>query len=136
MPGADQYKVKDFIDAIPGTGGIISTIAAKVGCAWNTAQKYIQKHPTVARAYADECEKIGDLAETALFTALRSENERDENGKVVRVIKPAEPWAVKFYLTTKARGRGYVLKREVEIAGKDGGPIRLTWGEPIIEPDE
>ena len=112
------YHTEQFIKAIPGTGGIISTIANRVGCDWHTAKKYIVNHPTVARAYQDECEKIGDLAETGLYTALRAETERDESGKVIRVIKPAEPWAVKFYLTTKARSRGYVLKQEVELSGE------------------
>ena len=33
----NSYTAQTFIDAIPGTGGIVSAIARKVGCEWNTA---------------------------------------------------------------------------------------------------
>jgi len=130
VPGANQYKASDFIDAIPGTGGIISAIASKVPCAWHTAKKYIVNYPTVARAYDDECQKIGDMAESGLYRALRTV--KDKKGTVT---KEGEPWAIKFYLTTKARDRGYVVKQELDVTS-GGEPIKLTWGEPIIEPDE
>ena len=97
-----NYTAKQFIAAIPDTGGIITTIAKKVGCDWHTAKKYIDNHPSVARAYADECEKIGDLAERGLFKAIKTEDLS----------------AIKFYLTTKARGRGYAFKHEVEHSGE------------------
>ena len=115
-----NYTAQQFIDAIPNSGGIITAIAQRVGCAWHTAQKYILAMPTVAQAYQDEVEKIGDLAETTLIKSIR-------DGDVS---------SAKFYLTTKARGRGYVMKTETEITGKDGGPIKLTWadGTPVTEP--
>ena len=110
MPGANQYKAQQFIDAIPGSGGIITTIAKRVGCDWHTAKKYIDEYATVKQAYQDEVEKIGDLAETTLIKSIR-------DGDVS---------SAKFYLTTKARGRGYVQKTETEITGKDGGPIGIV----------
>ena len=95
----DHYKAQDFIDAIPGTGGIISAIAKKVGCAWHTVRKYIDTYPTINRAYQDECEKILDLAESKLIEAI---NERD--GPMIR-----------YYLSTKGKTRGY--SERLEIAG-------------------
>jgi hypothetical protein len=35
--GKNKYTAEQFIKAIPGTGGIISAIARKVDCEWNTA---------------------------------------------------------------------------------------------------
>ena len=107
MGKPNQYKAQEFIDAIPGTGGIITTIAKRVGCAWHTAAKYIQEYATVKRAYDDETETIADLAEVGLIKALKA-----EDGSMIR-----------FYLTTKARHRGYVVKQEMEVTGKDGGPL-------------
>ncbi len=40
----ENYKVADFEPHIKGSGGIISTIAAKVGCEWNTAEKWIKNN--------------------------------------------------------------------------------------------
>jgi hypothetical protein len=53
-----NYTAAQFIAAIPGTGGIITTIAARIPCAWHTAKKYIEKWPTVKQAYDDECNKV------------------------------------------------------------------------------
>ena len=61
---ASKHRVQDFIDAIPGTAGIISTIAKKVGCSWHTAKRYIETYPTIAQAYADECAVVLDFAES------------------------------------------------------------------------
>ena len=57
------YTAEQFIKAIPGSGGIISTIARRVGCGWHTARDYVDKHPSVKQAYDDECEAVLDLAE-------------------------------------------------------------------------
>lgn len=99
MAGNNQYRAADFIDAIPGTGGIISTIARKVGCSWHTAKKYIVEYATVAQAYADECEGITDLAEST----------------VIRAIKDGDVSAAKWYLTMKGKERGYVDRQELDV---------------------
>ena len=99
MAGARQYKAQQFIDAIKGSGGIVSTIAARVGCAWHTAKKYIDTYPTVAKAYADETEGILDLAEST----------------VIRGIKDGDQTSAKWYLTMKGTRRGYVPKQQLQI---------------------
>jgi hypothetical protein len=96
MAGADQYRAADFIAAIPGSGGIVTTIAKRVGCAWHTAKKYIDGYPTVKRIYDDECEGVLDLAEV----------------KLIEAIKGGELAAIKYYLSTKGKGRGYTERVE------------------------
>ena len=116
---ANGYKAQDFIERIPGSGGIISTIAKRVGCSWHTAKKYCTEYATVAQAYVDECEGITDLAESTVLKAIR-------DGDVS---------AAKWYLTTKAKDRGYAERRE--ISGPDGGPVdvELRWPDGrIAEP--
>ena len=109
-----QYTAQDFIDAIPGTGGIVSAIARKVGCEWNTARKWIDNYPTVKQAYDNECESVLDLAETT----------------VLRNIKEGDSADAKWYLTKKGKHRGY--SDRVELTGADGGDLRikLSWGDP------
>lgn len=101
--GKELYTAKQFIEAIPGTGGIISKIAERVDCTWHTAKKYIDNYATVQQAYDDECERILDLAESAL----------------IKSISEQQAWAVKYILSTKGKNRGYVERQE--ITGKDGG---------------
>jgi len=65
------YTVQQFIKAIPGSGGIIATIAERVGCSWNTAKKYVDTKPTVSEVYQDECERIDDMAVSIVLKAIR-----------------------------------------------------------------
>jgi len=107
----NHYLAQQFIDAIPGTGGIITAIAKKVGCDWHTAKKYIDTYATVGQAYQDECEKVLDLAES----------------KVIEMIHASDGQMVRYYLSTKGKRRGYTERQE--ITGADGGEvhIRVTY---------
>jgi len=71
MPGAAQFTAKQFITAIPGSGGIIAVIAKRVGCDWHTAKRYIRLYPTINQAYEDECAGVDDLAESTVIKAIR-----------------------------------------------------------------
>ena len=110
MPGANQFKAQDFIEAIPGTGGIISTISKRVGCSWHTAKKYITKFPTVAKVYRDECEAITDMAELT----------------IIKAIKGNDAQTAKWYLTMKGRDRGYAVTQRQEITGRIE-IVELEW---------
>ena len=116
MPGANQFKAQQFIDAIPGSGGIITTIAKRVGCSWHTAKKYVAEFATVAQAYVDECEKVLDAAESVI---------------VGDIVENKDTQTAKWYLTMKGGGRGYAPKQKLEHTGADGGP--LLFKEVIVE---
>jgi hypothetical protein len=111
--GNGLYTAEQFIKAIPGTGGIIGKIADRVGCDWHTAKKYIFKHPTITQAYTNEKERIKDTAET----------------KLIEQIEDGQMWAIKYYLSTQGKDRGYVERQEV--TGSDGGPIQFS--EVVVE---
>jgi len=65
-----KYTAQQFIDAIPGTGGVISAIASRVGCAWNTAKKYIDEYVTVKQAWENERHRITDMAQDNIIRSL------------------------------------------------------------------
>ena len=103
-----QYNAQDFISAIPGTGGIVSAIARKVGCEWETVRAWIDKYPTVKRAYDAECEAMLDLAEST----------------VLKNIKDGDTADAKWYLTKKGKRRGY--GDAVEVTGEGGGALQIV----------
>jgi hypothetical protein len=111
MASKEQFKAQEFIDAIPNTGGIITKIAAKVGCSWHTAKKYIDNYATVQQAYQDECEKVLDMAESVVIKKITEEDEQ----------------TAKWYLGMKGSRRGYVPKQAVEQSGDLN--IKLKWGD-------
>lgn len=105
----DRYTAAQVIEAIQGTGGIITKICKKMGCTWSTAKKYIETYPTVNRAWQDERERILDNAEDGLAKAVDGD----------------EAWAIKYTLSTIGKGRGFTER--MEVSGEDGGPVVLKF---------
>ena len=114
---SNQYTAAQFIKAIPGSGGIVSTIAARVGCDWHTARKYIDDFPTVGQVYRDETEKVKDRAESVLIASINDGNTQD----------------AKWYLSKKAKERGY--GDALALTGEGGGPI-VTKAYTVVSPDD
>ena len=112
-----RYTAAEVIEAIQGTGGIVTKIAAKLGCQWSTAKKYIEKYPTIKRAWLDEREKIIDKAESGLIKAVDND----------------DAWAIKYTLSTLGKGRGFTDR--LEVVGKKGGPIVLKY-TGNVDPEE
>lgn len=107
-----HYTVKQFESAIPGSGGIIATIARRVGCSWHTAATYLKDSPTLARLYEDEANTIDDLAESVVIKAMQ---EGDIN-------------AAKWWLERRRRSK-FATRQEVANATDDGGnaiPFRIV----------
>ena len=98
------YTVAQFAKAIPGSGGIISTVAKRVGCNWQTARSHIDKSPTLTRMWQDEREGLLDLAESVLMQSIQSGDTQD----------------AKWYLARLGKNRGFADKVEQEITGADG----------------
>ena len=66
-----NYTAQKFIDAMPGTGGIVSAIADKVGCDWHTARRYIDNYSTVKQAWDAERNKVTDKARHNIIKAVK-----------------------------------------------------------------
>lgn len=117
---SNGYTAKVFIDAIPGTGGIISAIARKVGCDWETARSWINKYPTVKIAYDNECETMLDLAESTVLKNIRAGDTQD----------------AKWYLSKKGKQRGYGDQSTLEVNGGEPIKIKMIWGDSQMDGKE
>ena len=122
-----KYCTKDFIDAIPNSGGIISTIAKRVQCNWSTADHWIKTKPTVAKAYADECESVGDLAESVVFRNIQLASKQQKDGE------SADTADAKWYLS-RIRREKYATRTETDHT-TDGKPIAINF-TGNVSPDE
>jgi hypothetical protein len=124
----DHYKANQFIVNIPGSAGIITIIARRVGCSWNTAQKFITEYPTVAAAYKAECESPKDTAESVVIRNIQLAAKQQQEADA-----PVDSTDAKWYLTMKAKDRGYSTRQE--ITGPDGGAVSVTYVE-VVKPVE
>ncbi len=109
MAGKNKFTAKEFIKAIPGSGGIISTIAKRVGCDWQTADKYVKRYAKIQEAYQAEKEGIKDLSEGVLIKNIQlTAKAQNETGL------PQDASDVKWFLSKMAKDRGYSDKSQVE----------------------
>ena len=111
MAKTNGYTAQQFIEAIPGTGGIISTIAARVGCNWHTAKKYIQM-PTVNQAYENEKHKVDDKALSNVMGAIQSGD------------LSVSMWWLRVKMADEFTPRS-------EVTGKDGEAININMIEVV-----
>jgi hypothetical protein len=93
---------KQIVEAIKGTGGIVSIVARRLGCDWHTADKYCKRNETTIQAIEDEKESLLDLAESTI-------------GKS---IQDGDVQTSKWLLMTIGKKRGYSEKQEMEISGQ------------------
>lgn len=112
----NRYTRDAVLEAIHGSGGIVSNIARRLGCDWHTAKTYVEQWTQTASAFMAEKETIKDLSENQLVEAIRA----------------GDPWAIKFHLTTQAKDRGYSERRE--ITGADGEALEVEY--TLVDPDE
>jgi len=109
----EKASVRKILNAIPGTGGLISAIAAKLKVHYHTVLNYEKKYEMVRQAIEEEKEKILDKAESNLFIKIK---EGDEDTS-------------KWFLARKGRDRGYSEKtsQEVEHTGEVKTVIEVKY---------
>lgn len=88
----------DVLAALTEHHGLVSVAARQLGIARSTIYRMMERHPDLAAAVDDARDYTTDVAEAALYRAIRR----------------GEPWAVQFYLKTQGKRRGYVERTEVD----------------------
>ncbi len=115
MSKKPKYTTVEIVAAMTGTAGIVTKLASRLNVHWHTAKSYTEKNEATRQAWEAEKEKALDMAESALLKAIAS----------------GEQWAVKFYLSTIGKTRGYSEKHEVQNTGAP--TIVVDWGESEIK---
>lgn len=95
------YTKEQVLEAIENSGGIMTYVAKKLQCAWNTAAKYVAMWEETKQAFSDEEEKILDMCQTTVYSA----------------VKDGDTQSAKWILATKGKKRGFNEKYEVDHSG-------------------
>jgi len=64
-----------ILNAIPGSGGVISVIARRAGYSWGATRNFIRNDPELAALLQAEEEAVNDFAESVLIERLRAGDE-------------------------------------------------------------
>lgn len=116
MAKREQYTTQQMIDALVATRGMTTLAAQRLGCSWNTVNRYVQKYQTVKDALRQAREGLGDQVELTLINEALGRRD-----KVGNVIIPPNVTALIFLAKTKFRDRGYSEKLDIGI---DLGQVR------------
>ena len=115
-----SYRVKKatVIEAIRGTGGIVSQIAKRLSVDWSTARKYINAWDETKKAFEDERETILDMAESTIFKSVKEGNSQD----------------AKWVLSTLGKNRGFSERQE--ITGANGETFANKVVVQFVRPED
>lgn len=113
MARRENLTKKKMINAIIGSGGIISVIANRAGCKYHTVFDKIEKYPELRDYIEKEKEKVLDVAESAL----------------IQKIKNGDNTAILFYLKTQGKKRGYIERMEQNIEINKVPELKLNINE-------
>ncbi len=111
----------DFEPHIKGSGGIVSTIAAKVGCEWNTAEKWIKNNASLKALYDAECETVLDVAESVVYGNVQVAAKLQADARKVGVAAIVDSADAKWLLTKKGKRRGYGDESDITLKAAGGG---------------
>ncbi len=111
----------DFEPHIKGSGGIVSTIAAKVGCEWNTAEKWIKNNASLKALYDAECETVLDVAESVVYGNVQAAAKLQADARKIGAAAIVDSADAKWLLTKKGKRRGYGDESDVTLRAAGGG---------------
>jgi len=87
--------------SLEATHGIKKYMCEVLGVNRQTLYRYLKSNPTLESEMQEHLEYITDIAEFNLI----------EN------IKKGNPWAVRYWLSTRGKNRGYTTKQEATFNG-------------------
>ena len=111
----EKASIRKIIKAIPGTSGLISAIATKLGVHYRTVLRYRDQHESVRHAIEEEKEKMLDTAESNIHVKIQ-EGDMD---------------ASKWFLARKGKDRGYSEKIDTEHKGELKTILEVRYEENI-----
>ena len=111
MRKAKKYSKQQLMQAIEGSGGIVSEVARRLNCDWNTAKKYIDLREDTRQAFQAESEIMLDQVERCAYDVALS-----GDGPMVRYI-----------LSTKGKGRGWSEDIIADVKAKGDPVIQLVF---------
>jgi hypothetical protein len=119
-PRKQRFRLHEIDAALRAAGGVYAHAAKLLSeatgrsCTRQNIQHWIRKHSKLTETVREAVEEIKDVAETALIENIRN---GDTN-------------AIKFYLETQGKDRGYV--RQYRVTGAKGQPMTTTPSQVVV----
>ena len=115
-----KLNITKFREALKDSMGSITTIAKKCQVERITVYRLIEKYPQLKQELIDEVNRITDLVESNL--------------KVLALKKNFK--AMKFYLETKGKDRGYGRSQQIDMKSENKTEIDLSKFQNYLDGNE
>ena len=109
MASYKHLQKEVVIAAIENSQGIMTTIGRRLGCKGDTAERLCHRWKETEQALINEVNSVLDLAESKIFKA----------------INDGDLPTIKWYLTMKGQGRGYISTPTIKL--DNGEPLNITF---------
>lgn len=110
MSRTQDYTAEEVLDALRRTRGMVYLAAQLLNCTPKTVYNYIKRYATLRDEAENQTGLVTDTAQLRLIAAIYNN----------------EQWAIKWWLATKGKDRGFVEAARIEHSGPDGGPMVTT----------
>lgn len=102
-----DFQMEQVLLAIEDSGGIMSNVARRLNCTWDTAKAYCLKWDETKQALLNEKETVLDIAENTLLDKIKEGDEQ----------------SAKWYLSKIGKLRGYGDSLAIE------GGIQIVYAD-------
>jgi len=111
---------QEIQEAIPKTHGVKKYLAEKLNVDRQTIYRYFDRYPDLEEASQEYLDSVSDVAEHHLIEAVKAGNS----------------WAVRYWLSTRGKHRGYTTKSEAMFNSSNPMQV-ITSGvaDPINDND-
>jgi hypothetical protein len=119
MPAPIFHTPEPLLPHVFAHDGHVAAVASAANISRRTLLNYRKRWPELEDAFKAAKANATDAVESAL----------------IKAAKAGEPWAVKYYLSTQAKDRGYVVGVDVEAIVREELEAVVTLLEEELEPD-
>lgn len=106
-----NLTLEQVIESLKATNGNMALAARRLNVDRSNIKYWIDNYATAKQAHDEAAAYVSDIAE----------------GHLVNAVIKGNLDQVKYWLENKARDRGYGARYNVEVSGKDGGPIPFVF---------
>lgn len=107
----ERFTPAEVVTALVESGGVQTDAARILKCHRNTIGRYIREHDDIRLAYEDIIESEVDEAENLLVDYWK--------GNVAEASERTRFEALRYYLRTKGRSRGYGDRQQIDVNNRE-----------------
>jgi hypothetical protein len=109
-----RFSVEQVAKALRAANGVMRQAARRLGCHRDTVENYVARHESLRKLRRELIEENTDTAENGLL----------------RAVKREEPWAIRFWLVTQGRARGYARDVNINTLVQVNAPDMAPMSDP------